>query len=152
MVDNHRLTVSQEHFLAAVEPADEVNGRGRVMEDLNGRWRSGQQRPVEPLEVFAHDAPGQEVMGFNRFTGAIDDATVAHPPVPLRYRPVEQADRVAGLIILTGEWIKAELATRSVEQQVVGLSDVVDAGAGRPGLDHMDLGLQGQTKDHDEPL
>ena len=68
------------------------------------------------------------------------------PPVPLRHRPVEQADRVAGLIILTGEWIKAELATRSVEQQIVGLSDVVDAGAGRPGLDHMHLDLEARRK------
>ena len=76
-------------------------------------------------------------MGFDRGSGPIDHAPVADPPVAARDRPVVEPDSVARLVGLGGERIERELPARVVEQQVVGLVDVVDAGARGPRLDHV---------------
>ena len=142
MVDDYGVAVRQAHRFASVEPSDEVDGRSRVMSDLDVRRGAGDQRAVEPLEVLAHQAPRQEVMGLDRLAGRIDLAAVADPPVAPLEHPVVQPDAVARLVVLGVERIQRQLATGVVEQQVVWLRHVVDARAGRPGLDHVHFDLE----------
>ena len=62
------------------------------------RRRAGKERPVEPLEVLAHQAARQEVVGLDRLTRWVDRAPFAHPPVASCDSPVVQANGVARLI------------------------------------------------------
>ena len=137
MVDDDCPAVGQTDLFAAVTPGEQVDRGGRVMDDVQAGWRTGEKRPVEPLEVLAHQAARQEVMWLDRLTRRVDHAPVAHPPVAARDGPVVQANRVARLVGLGLERVQRELPASVVEKQVVRLVYVVDAGAGGSRLDHV---------------
>ena len=123
---------------------------------LDVRRGSGDERTVEPLEVLAHQAAGQEMMRLDRLAGGIHLTAIAYPPVSAVAHPVVESDPVARLVALGRERIQRELATGGVEQQVVGLGHVVDPRAGRPGLDHMHFDLEPRAQalagGRDDPL
>ena len=146
MVHYDGSAVAQAHLFAAVAPGDQVDrGRG-VMDDVNAGWRLGEKRTVEPLEVLAHQAAGQEMMGLNRLTRRVDRAPVADPAVALCNGPVVQATCVARLLGLGFERVQGELPAGVVEEEVVGLLDVVNARAGGSGLDHVHCDVKARPK------
>ena len=105
------------------------------MDDVDAAWRAGDQRPVEPLEVLAHQAARKEMVGLDRLTCRVDHAPVAHPPVASRDGPVVQTHPVTRLVVLGLERIQRELPAGVVEKEVVGLGYVVDARPRGSGLD-----------------
>ena len=76
-------------------------------------------------------------MALDRLTRRVLHAPVADPAVALGDRPVVQTDAVAGLIVLGFERVQRELPAGVVEDEVVGLAYVVDAGTRGSGLDHV---------------
>ena len=135
MVDDDRSSIGQVHLFAVVASCDHIDGGGGVMDDVYASWRAGDKRAVEPLEILAHQPARKEVVGLDRTTAWVDHAPVAHPSVPTLDRPVIQAQSVARLVGLGLERVQRELPAWVVEEEVVGLRDVVHAGARRSGLD-----------------
>ena len=146
MVDDDRSAVGQSYLFAPIAPGDDVDGRRLVMDDVDVWRRAGDEAPVEPLEVLAHQAPRQEVVGLDRLARGIDLAAIPNPAVAPCDRPVVETDPVARLVVLGLERIQRELAAGVVEQQVVGLGHVVDARAGRSGLDHVHFDVNAAAK------
>ena len=135
MVDDNRSTVGQVHLLGAVAASDEIDRRRGVVNNVDPRRRAGHQRPVEPLEVLAHQAPRKEVVALDRLTRRVDHAPVVDPVIAASDRPLVQTNCVRRLVLLDLERIQGQLAAGIVEQQVVGLFHVVDARAGGSRLD-----------------
>ena len=146
MVDDDRAPVTQAHLFAAIAPGDQVDRGGGVMDDVDARRRAGQKRPVEPVEVLAHQAARQEVVALDRLTPRVDRAPVTHPPVASCDGPVVQTNAVAWLVGLGFERVQRELPAGVVEDEVVGLGDVVDAGAGGSRLDHVHRDVKARPK------
>ena len=96
-----------------------------------------EKRPVEPLEVLAHQAAGEEMMRLDRLTRRVDHAAIAYPAVASLDGPVIQSNPVVRLVGLGLERVQRELPARVVEKQVVGLGYVVDARAGSSRLNHV---------------
>jgi hypothetical protein len=127
VVNDDPGAVGQPYLLAPVAPGHEIDRRGPMVNDVHIRRGAVQERVVEPLEVLAHQAARQEVMGLDRIARRIDRTPVADPPVAPLDHPVVQAEPVRGLIRLGLEGIQRELPAGVVEEQVVRLSCVVDA-------------------------
>ena len=137
MVGDDRAPVGQADLFAAIASGHQVDRGGGVMDDVDAWWRAGEKRPVEPLEVLAHQTAGQEVVRLDRLTRRVDRAPVAHPPVASPDGPVEQSNPVARLVRLGFERVQGELPAGVVEEEVVRLGYVIDAGAGSSRLDHV---------------
>ena len=146
VVDDDRPSVGQPHLLRAVAPGDQIDRRRRVVDDMDARWGAGDKRPVEPLEVLAHQAAGKEVVGLDRLPHPVDHATVAHPAVASLDGPLVQSNSVVRLVGLGLERVQGELPAGVVEEEVVGLGYVVDAGARGSRLDHVNGDIDGRRK------
>jgi hypothetical protein len=86
------------------------------------------------------------VVRFDRVPIGIDLAAIAHPSISLRQRPLVEAEAIARLIALAGVRSQAELSTRSVQEQIIGLVYVVDTGSRGSRLDHMHLDLESRAQ------
>ncbi|HYB24680.1 MAG TPA: hypothetical protein VED41_12835 [Solirubrobacteraceae bacterium] len=154
MIGDDRPPVGEADLFGAIASGDEVDSRGGVMNDVNARWRADDERPVEPLEVFAHQTARQEVVSLDRLSRGVLDAAVAHPAVALRDGPVVQTNAVARLVVLGLERIQGELPAWIVEEKVVGLCHVVHARAWSSRLNHVHsdvdarLALLARRRDH----
>lgn len=156
VVDDHDATVREPQLFGPVRSRHQINRWSAVMDDLERRRSCIDQSSVEPLQVLAHEPAGEEMVWLDRLSRGVYRAAIAHPPVPLRDDPVIQADPIGRMAGLVSKGIQRELAAGVVEQQVVGLRDVVDARSGGRRLDHADLHLEPGPESlpcrRDEPL
>ncbi len=142
MVDQQHAAVGQVHLLVPFDQRDQVDGARRMMDNADRRRGRGHECPVEPVQVLAHQAPGQVVAGLDPPSGRVQGAEVADPPVALGVSPVVEADAIARQVGLIGEGVQGDRGAGAVEQQIIGLGRVVDPGARGSGLDHVNLDLE----------
>ena len=105
-----------------------------------------EKRPVEPLEVLAHQAAGKEMMRLDRLTRRVDHAPVTHPVVAALDGPAIQSNPVVRLVGLGLERVQRELPAGVVEKEVVGLGYVVDARSGSSRLNHVNGDVDSRLK------
>ncbi len=146
MVRPDAAAVGQHDLLTAPGARHDVDGRGAVVDDVQGRRRGGDERLVEPLEVLGHDPARQEVVRGD-LPPVTDAAGIPVPAVSEVMRPFVETEAVAGpgMVPLVRIGVHRQLPARVVHEQVVGLGDSVHPGTRRRRLHDMDADLRARV-------